>query len=237
MALQPLQPLQATIYSDRTNSVAGQLADMVRKRVGGGRVQLGLTTFDELARVLIKNEGGYDKQDRMSWGGQPAALQRIFAEYGWPIFGRAILIAVVRKWMVDPVDGFIPLGPGSLDVEAGLNIEADLHKEAIVWGTPGKPDTAFAEAVAKKVGLVTEYGNGDSLEFVVPFYTPGVWAEIRDTEFGRRTGVVVVTPELELYCEGLDINGLQPVPEKLLSAKVVEAIKIAKQLCRECCVK
>ena len=163
------------------------------------------------------------------------ALHRVFAEYGWSIFDRAILIAVIRKWMVDPKDGFIPLSCGSIDIEAGLNIVADLHKECVVSGDPGEPNPFFSEAVSKKVGITTEYGNlGDSLEFVVPLYTPGIWRSIEDTEFGRKTGIVIVTPTLELYCEGLDVNGLQPVSERLLSVKVVESIKIAKQICREC---
>lgn len=232
-----LNPITETVYSDRVNSVAGQLADIIGKRVGGGRVQLGLATFEELASTLIKSEKGYDKKAKAEWNGYTAALRRIFAEYGWSMFNSAILIAVIRKWAVDPTDGFIPLACGSIDIEAGLNIVADLHKECLVSGEPCEPDEIFSKAVSKKVGITTEYGNlGDSIEFVVPMYTPGIWCEVRDTEFGRKTGVIIITPTLELYCEGMEIGGLQPLPEKMLSVKAVEAIKIAKQLCRECCV-
>ena len=233
-----LQPIRNTSYDDRVNSVAGQLTDMIGKRVGGGRVQFGLSAFEDLAETFIEIEKGYDKQNKSDWGGQSVALLRVFAEYGWPTFDHAILIAVIRKWMVDPKDGFIPLSCGSIDIEAGLNIVADLHKECVVSGEPGEPNLFFSEAVSKKVGITTEYGNlGDSLEFVVPLYTPGIWRTIEDTEFGRKTGIIIVTPILELYCEGLKINGLQPLPGRMLSVKVVEAIKIAKQLCWECDVK
>lgn len=230
-----LNPITDTAYSDRVNSVAGQLADMLGKRVGGGRVQLGLVTFEDFARTIIKSKKGYDKKAKSEWIGQSIALRRIFAEYGWALFDKAILIAVVRKWAVDPTDGFIPLACGSMDIEAGLNIVADLHKECVVSGEPVDPDPIFAKAISEKVGITTEYGNlGDSLELVVPLYTPGIWRSISDTEFGRKTGAIIITPTLELYCEGMNINGLQPVQDKLLSGKVVEAMKIAKQLCAEC---
>lgn len=220
-----LYPISDTIYNDRVNSVAGQLGDMIGKRVGGGRVQLGLTDFNQLASTLIKNENGFDKQAKQRWEYKSFALERIFKEYSWPKFDAAILIAVA-------------LACGSIDIEAGLNIETDpdkVHKECQIYGDPVDTTvkTVLAEAIEKTVGLATEYGNGNSIEFVVPFYTPGIWREIKDTEFGRKTGVIIVTQNLEIYCEGLDINGIQSLPERLLSVKTVEAIKIAKQLCRE----
>lgn len=237
-----LQPIATTLYNDRVNSVLGQLGDQIGKRVGGGRVQMGIVSFGDLAETIIKNNkgdgnSGFDKQAKKPWQGKSSVLARVFAEYGWPAFERAILIGVVRKWMVDAADGFIPLACGSIDIEAGLNIEADLHKECLVSGIPGDTDPTFAEAISKKVGITTEYGNGDSIEVVAPFYTPGLWQEVRDTEFGRPAGVIIVTPTLTLYCEGMTVNNLHSASLELLSVKTVEAIKIAKQLCRECAVK
>jgi hypothetical protein len=229
-----LQPIHKTRYDDRVNGVAGQLGDMTGKRVGGGRVQLGLISFAQLAGVLIANDQGFDKQSKKPWSEKEAILGRLFAEYGWARFGTAIVIAVVRKAMVDPKDGFVPLAPGSIDIEAGLNIEADLHKECVISGTPTKPNEKFGEVIAQMVGLTTEYGNGNSLELVVPFYTPGIWEQIKDTEFDRPTGAVIVTPTSTLYCEGLTVNGLQHAPWGLFSVKTVEAIKIARHVYRAC---
>lgn len=237
--MEVLQPINTTVYSDRVNSMVGQLSDMLGKRVGGGRVQMGLATFNQLAETIITNakgdgQSGFDKQAKKPWQGKETALQRVFSEYGWSTFERAVIIGVVRKWNVDAADGFIPLACGSIDIEAGLNIEADLHKECLVSGIPSEPDNTFADAVSKKVGLATEYGNGDSIELIVPLYTPGLWQEVKDTEFGRPAGVIIVTPTVALYCERMTVNKLDTAPQNLLSIKAVEAIKIAKQLCREC---
>jgi hypothetical protein len=232
-----LHPITNTLYSDKVNGVLGQVGDMIGKRIGGGRAQFGLMTFADVADVIVRNakgDTGFDKQAKKPWQGKSAALKRVFAEYGWPAFEKAILIGVVRKWIVDEADGFIPLACGSIDIEAGLNILADLHKECLVSGIPSDPDPVFAEAISKKVGVTTEYGNGDSFEIVVPQYTAGIWEEIRDTEFGRPAGAIIVTPHLTLYCEGMTVNNLWSAPTELLSVKTVEAIKIAKQLCREC---
>jgi hypothetical protein len=234
--MERLEPEPETAYSDRINSVAGQLGDLSNKRVGGGRVQMGITTFTHFADAIIPSKSGYDKQKKSGWKDKNDALARIFLEYGWPDFQEAVIIAVIRKHSVDPKDGFIPLAPGSIDIEAGLNIVADLHKEAVISGIPQESltDTGFATAISQKIGITTEYGNGDSIELVVPFYTRGRWQKVEDTEFGRRTGVIIVTPVLTLYCEGMDINSLQKPPYDLLSVKTIEAIKIARQLCREC---
>ncbi len=234
--MERLEPNLKTVYSDRVNSVAGQLGDFTNKRVGGGRVQVGITRFADFADTVIHSQSGFDKREKAEWNDKIVALSRIFVEYGWPEFQEAITIAVIRKWSVDPKDGFIPLAPGSIDIEAGLNIIADLHKEAVIDGIPaeGLCDSGFAEAVSQKMGITTEYGNGDSIELVVPFYTPGIWKKVEDTEFGRRTGIIIVTPVLTLYCEGMNINSLQEPPYELLSVKTLEAIKIARQLCREC---
>ena len=231
-----LEPIHKTPYDDRVNSVMGQVADLVGKRIGGGRVKMGIMTLADLADTIVPIENGFDKQRKSEWGHKTDALLAIFSQYGWSAFEKAIVIAVIRKWSVDPKDGFIPLAPGTIDIEAGLNIIADLHKEAVVNGFPDEKSFSneFAQAIAKKVGITTEYGNGDSIEFVVPFYTPGTWQGVKDTEFHRRTAIIIVTPVLTLYCEGMDVNSLQEPPYELLSVKTVEAIKIARQLCREC---
>ncbi|EKD32884.1 MAG: hypothetical protein ACD_76C00123G0004 [uncultured bacterium] len=235
--MEPLHPISQTRYSDRVNSIVGSVGDMVGKRVGGGRAQYGSATFEELAQMIISSETGFDKQSKSPWNERRSALVRIFQEYGWPMFSRAVLIAVVRKWAIDPKDGFIPLFPGSIDIEAGLNILEKLHTECVVSGVPGEVDQEFADAICEKVGLASEYGNGDSIEIVVPLYTPGHWQEVVDTEFGRPTGIIIVTPTLELYCEGMSVNNLGEVPWKRLSVKTKEAVNIAHQLCRECNIK
>lgn len=237
-----LEPIGATIYTDRINSIIGQLGDMTKKRVGGGRAQFGITTFPELAATILTNEKGFDKQKKAEWNGKELALQRIFKERNWPTFEKAIIIAVIRKWNVDRKDGFIPLAPGTIDIEASLTMEDIIHKEALVFGEPRQSDNDehFAKAISEIIGLTTEYGNGNSIEIVVPMFTPGIWQKVEDIEFGRPAGVIIVTPFLTLYCEGMegmDINNLQDIPNKLLSVKAVEAIKIAKHLCEKCNIK
>lgn len=230
-----LLPINFTSFTERIQSALGVLADLVAKRVGGGRVQMGLMTFLALAKSLIPNESGYDKQSKTDWVGQDNALKLLFGRRGWPLFDRAVVIAVIHKWAVDPKGGFIPLDPNSIDIEAKLSAEVgDLQKECVIYGTSGEPDASFAEKIAAKIGITTEYGNGDSIELVVPFYSPGDWKRIADNGLERRTGIIIVTPALVLYCEEMNICGIQRVPWELMSCKVLEAIKIAQQLCREC---
>jgi len=231
-----LQPIDKTLYNDTVNSVMGQVGDEVKKRIGGGRVQMGIMTFANLADVIVPVKEGYHKQKKSKWEKKTDALLAIFSQYGWPVFDKAVVIAVIRKWSIDPKGGFIPLAPGTMDIEAGLDIRDALHKEAVINGLPDEESfsSEFAQAITEKVGITTEYGNGDSIEFVVPFYTPGIWQEVEDNEFHRRTAIIIVTPVLILYCEGMSVNSLQEPPHELLSVKTVEAIKIAQQLCREC---
>lgn len=237
--LKRLKPIGSTIYNDRVNSIVGQLGDMTEKRVGGGRAQFGYTTFAELATTIVSCEKGFDKQKRVEWSGKEHALRRIFSERGWPTFDKAILIAVIRKYNEDPKDGFIPLAPGTIDIEASLTMEDIVHKEALVFGEPrpSNNDENLAKAISEIIGLTTEYGNGNSIEIVVPMLTPGIWQKVEDIEFGRPAGAIVASPYLTLYCEGMDINNLQTAPRELLSVKAVEAIKIAKHLCKKCDIK
>lgn len=245
--LKPVEP-KNTIFSATALENLKNTAGLIAKRVGGGPVQVGTMSFKDMAEIMISSASGFDSKNRKGWENKEDALRRIFGEYGYPIFDNAILLAVVRKYMVDPKDGFISLAPGTIDIEATFVPNKELHRELQVLGIPGNTDPEFAKAIMNLISITSEYGNkGDSIEFVVPLYTPGIWHCVKDVEkakdgrlLDRKTGVIIVTPYLVLYSECKDgdgkltINNLQPVPDKLLSVKAIEAIKIAKQLCKEC---
>ena len=197
-------------------------------------------SFDEIAFAIISADKGFDKQSKTNWNSPEIALERVFREYDWAKFHAAIVIAGVRKYVVDPNDGFIPLAPGSIDVEAALEFNPK-HRELQPYGrvTHRIHFQGLSEMIQreldKRIGFATEYGNGeDSLEVVIPLHTPGVWEKIEDTQFDRPTGMVIVTPHITLWCEDMSINNLIDMPTKMMSVKMLEAIKIARHLCNIC---
>lgn len=248
--IQELKPVLNTAFDNKTLESLKQTAALLGKRVGGGPVQVGIMSFKDMAEIMINAKSGFDSKNRKNWENKEDALRRIFGEYSYPIFDNAdnaILLAVVRKYMVDPEDGFISLAPGTIDIEATFIPGKELHRELQVLGIPGNADPEFAKAIMNLVGITSEYGNkGDSMEFVVPLYTPGIWHCIKDVEkakderlLNRKTGVIIMTPYLALYSEckedgKLTINNLQPVPDKLLSVKTREAIKAMREVYKEC---
>lgn len=144
------------------------------------------------------------------------------------------MLAGVRKYVVDPKDGFIPLAPGSIDIEAALKLDKpNEHRELQIFGDIRKETGAFKlSGIDSIIGFATEYGNGpDSLETIIPVLTRGIWEKIMDTQFSRPTGIVIVTPYITLWCEDMSINNLINMPTEIMSVKMREAIKIAEHLC------
>lgn len=240
-----IEPLRAEmdIFSESVRSQLEILAEMTHKRVGGGRVQMNVMSWEGIARTIVplypQRKEGFDQQSKTGWTRPEFALSRKFSEYGWPEFERAVVFAVLKRQSVDPKNAFIPLAPGLLDIEAGMKTEAIYgHREIDIYGSSGKPDPVFREKICGIIGLTTEYGNGpDSIEVVIPVYTPGTWTRIEDFEFGRKAGIVVVTSFLTLWSEGMSINSLMEMPWTIVSGKVREAVKIAKHLNRLCAIK
>lgn len=236
LELVKLEPVQGTTYDAYLESALGVLGDRTKKRIAGGRAQFNLATFAELAGAIVSDPANlkqpFDKQVKYRYGAKAYVLERVFREYGWPISADAVIIAGVQKYNQDPKDGFIPLAPGSIDIEAGIKLEPWGHLELDVFGDLREPNKGFSKILQSKIGIVTEYGNGDSLELVIPVYTPGLWKQVKDKEFGRRAGITIVTPFITLWCEGLDINFLTELPHTA-SVKMLEAVKIARQVLRE----
>ena len=211
-----------------------KFAEIMGKRSGGGSVQLGVMNLEEIASAIIPVNNGFNKQGNNTWEYPAFALSRMMREYGQTPFKQAIVIAGVRKYAVDPNDGFIPLAPGSIDVEAAIEFNPE-HRELQIYGNRCPPYALFQKAVHEILGFATEYGNGqDSLESLIPLYTFGVWRKIKDIQFNRPTGMVIVTPHITLWCEDMSINNLVNMPTKMTSVKMLEAIKIAKHLCNIC---
>jgi hypothetical protein len=240
-----IEPLRTEkgIFSEPVKTQLEILAEMTHKRVGGGRVQMNVMSWEAIAKTIIplpsQGKPGFDQQSNTEWTRPEFALSRIFREYGWPEFERAVVFAVVRRHSVVPKINLIPLAPGLLDIEAGMKIEAIYgHREVDVYGFPGEPDPVFKEKIYGIIGLATEYGNGpDSLEVVIPVYTPGTWTRIEDFELGRKTGIAMVTSLISLWCEGMSISSLTEMAWPVVSDKVREAVKIAKHLNRLCAIK
>jgi len=237
-----IEPLRAeiNIFSKSVKSQLEILAEMTHKRVGGGRVQMNVMSWEAIARTIVplppQGKPGFDQQGNIEWVQPEFALSRIFREYGWPEFEEAVVFAAVKRHSVVPKNALIPLAPGLLDIEAGMKIEAIYgHREIDVYGFPGEPDPVFKEKISGIIGLTTEYGNGpDSIEVVIPVYTPGTWTRIEDFELGRKTGIAIVTPFLALWCKEMSIDSLIEIPWSIVSDKVKEAVKIAKYLNRLC---
>lgn len=209
-------------------------AEVVGKRTGGGSAQIGVMSLEEIASTIVPVSSGFDKQGNTTWEGPTFALLRVMREYGWTPFDQAIIIADVQKYAVDLSDGFIPLAPKSIDVEANIEFSSE-HRELQIYGDRCSPHLLLQKAVHEIVGFATEYGNGqDSLEVVIPLYTSGVWKRIEDIQFNRSTGMVIVTPYITLWCEDMSINKLTDMPTEVSSVKTLEAIKIAKHLCSIC---
>ena len=210
-------------------------AEEIEKRSGGGIVQTGLMSLDEIADVIVPCKKGYDKLSGSTPNNPISFLYRIFTERGWPMFEHAIVLAGVRKYNIDPSNGFVPFAPGTIDIEAAPKLDYK-HNELKILGkereSTGKlTRTSGLVRMRYIVGLATEYGNGkDSLETVIPVFTPGIWEEIKDIQFDRPTGMVIVTQHITLWCEGMSINNLMNMPMDISSVKMLEAIKIMKYL-------
>jgi len=240
-----IEPLRTeiNIFSESVKSQLEIFAGATHKRVAGGRVQMNVVPWSDIARTIVplhpQGKPGFDQQGNTEWVQPEFALSRIFKEYGWPEFERAVVFAAVRRHSVVSETALIPRAPGLLDIEAGIEIEAIYgHKEIDVYGFPEEPDPVFREKIRGIIGLTTEYGNGpDSIEVVIPVYTPGTWTRIEDFELGRKAGVAIVTPFITLWCKGMSINDLTDMPWPIVSGKVREAVKIAKYLCRLCAIK
>jgi len=233
VTMEKLEPLRSGIFSDRIKSELDVFMGPLNKRVAGGRVQMNIMGWEDVARNIVpyppEGKSGFDKQIKRPWTNQGYALGRIFKEYGWPAFKEAVVMGGVQKYAVDPNGCFIPLAPGSIDIEAGIDIEAIYgHRELLIWGEPGTADDDFQKILSSTIGFATEYGNGNSMEVIIPVCTPGTWQKIEDIEFGRTTGMVIVTPHVTLWCEGLSVNRLQKMPYSKASVKMIEAIKIAR---------
>jgi len=230
-----LNPVRRTGYNHSMESLTGQLGDLTHKRVAGGRAQFGLMGFEDIADAIIPVTEGFDKQKKSPYKGKGYVLERVLkGEHGIPLFDKAVLIAGIRKYAQDPKDGFLPLGPGSTDIEAGLQPDGPwVHRELQIYGIPEEPNEDFLNLITSKTGLATDYGNlGDSIEIVVPMYTPGKWREIKDLEFARPAGMVIVTPYCTLWSEGLSINNTYE-GLRYPSGKIQDAINIARQVSRE----
>lgn len=240
--IEPLRT-ETDIFSESVKSQLEILAEATHKRVGGGRVQMNVMSWSDIARTIVplppQGKPGFDQQSTTEWVQPEFALSRIFREYGWTEFEGVVVFAAVKRHSVVPKNALIPLAPGLLDIEAGMKIEAIYgHREIDIYGLPGEPDSVFKEKIRGIIGLTTEYGNGpDSIEVVIPVYTPGTWTRIEDFEFGRKTGMAIVTPFITLWCEGMSISGLTEMVWSVVSDKVREAVKIAKHLNRLCAIK
>lgn len=203
------------------------------KRSGGGSVQVGLMFLGEIANTIVPCNSGFDKKSANKYNSQLFVLSRFFEEHGWPLLNKAIVLAGVRKYVIDPEDGFIPLAPGTIDIEAALEMNPE-HRELQIFGDMRKKMEVPLELydLNSIIGFATEYGNGqDSLETILPIFTPGIWKEIKDIQFNRPTGMVIVTPYITLWCENMSINNLVEVPMNLVSVKMLETIKIVKHFC------
>ena len=224
---------------DPSSRIEG-FAEATRKRAGGGSVQIGPMSFEAIASAIVPVSSGFDKQSGAKWEDPAFVLSRVMTEYGWTLFDSAIVIAGVRKYVVDPSDGFLPLAPGSIDIEAALEFNPE-HRELQIYGDHHSHSPLFRETVNEITGLATEYGNGpNSLEGIIPLYTPGAWRRIIDTQLDangnkldRPTGMAIITPYTKLWCEGMSVNNLRGMPMDMASVKMLEAIKIAKHLCKE----
>lgn len=215
-------------------SAMSALAKTIEKRPpAGGLAQFGAMTFKEIAHSIVPCNKGFDKQSGGTYQDEADPLVRIFRERGWPEFDRAIVIAGVRKYHIDPKDGFIPYAPGSIDIEAAVNFDPK-HRELQLFGKKrGNNDGILSCLFGLRyiTGIATEYGNGEnSLEIIVPVETEGVWEKIDDLQFKRPTGMVIVTPYLTLWCENMSVNNLIKMPDAIVSVKMFETIKIAKYL-------
>ncbi|MCK4592527.1 hypothetical protein KAT63_03780 [Candidatus Parcubacteria bacterium] len=212
-----------------------KFAEMIGKRSGGGSVRIGRMTFEEISDVTIKCKKAFDKKNEIVLNGKNSILLRIFQERGWPAFDQAIVIAGVRKFNVDQEDeiGFISLGCGSIDVEAAIELNIE-HRELELETRLRNKEEKLPElhGLISKIGLSTEFGNGpDSLETTLLLWEPEIWENIKDIQFNRPAGIVIVTPYITLWCEGMSINNLIEMPDYMASVKMAEAIKIGKNLC------
>lgn len=240
-----LQTLPGREFTPEMQKVFEDLKQVTGKRVGGGRVQMNVVSVKDLAEVFVPGDSGFCKLLGKPWKGKLFGLESKFQEAGWPMPAKAVLIALIDKYAVDPVDYFIPLSPGTDDIEAGLKNPC-FHQELAISGVPGDPDPAFVEAINTHgmFGIAEEFHNlGPSLELVLPVYTPGIWQRVEDTQkrndegktpMNRDTLVLVITPYLELACPGnnMSVNKLNRVPADSLSVKALKAIDLAKQFLR-----
>lgn len=202
------------------------------KRPGGGSVRLGIMSFKEIADVIVPCEHGFDKKSGMEYDNKSFVLSRIFKERGWPPFNKAIVLAGMRKYVVDPKDGFVPYAPGTIDIEAAIELNTE-YRELRMEIDPRAETEGIHKlhGLKSKIGFSTEYGNGpDSLETDFLLEEPGIWKKINDIQFNRPTGIVIVTPYITLWCEDMSINNLIEMPNYMTSVKMLEAIKIVKNL-------
>jgi len=213
-----------------------EFAEKSGKRTGGGSVPIGIMSFEEIADVIVPCERGFDKKSGVEYNSKSFVLSRIFEERGWPPFDKAIVLAGMRKYVVDPEDGFVPYAPGTIDIEAAIGLNPE-HRELKLEIDPrtGTENFPRLHGLKSKIGYSTEYGNGpDSIEMILPNDEPGIWRKIKDIQFNRPTGMVIVTPYIRLWCEGMSINNLINMPPEMYSVKMLETIKIAKHSCEIC---
>ena len=210
-----------------------EFAEKSAKRPAGGSAQIGRMSFREISDEIIECKKAYDKRSNTILNGKDTILLRVFQERGWPVFDQAIVIAGARKFNVDQKDeiGFIPLGCGTIDTEAAIELNAE-YRELELETKPREEELPELRGLSSKIGFSTEYGNGhDSLETTLLLSEPKIWTEVRDIKFGRPAGMVIVTPYITLWCEDMSINSLINMPDYMTSVKMLEAIKIAKHLC------
>jgi len=128
-------------------------------------------------------------------------IEREFKRNRWPKFEKAVAIAAIKR--EDHV------------------IDIEHRKELLILGKIQEPDYGFKKYINR---YVVPKG-------IVLAYVPGVWKNIvflaRDDKTIRTKGVVIVTPELILWCEDLKIRHLK---EKIkVSPGMESAINLARK--------
>ena len=127
-------------------------------------------------------------------------IKREFERNRWPKFEKAVAIAAIKR--EDHV------------------IDIERRKELLILGKIQEPDYGFKE-------YVNGYKNPEG---IVLAYVPGIWKNIvflaRDKTI-RTKGVVIVTPELIIWCDDLKIRHLK---EKIkVSQEMETAINFARK--------
>jgi len=225
-----LEPTQITIPENQILAIR-ETIETTGKRVGGGTVKTGEMTLSELASSIVPYQSGFNSRKKQKWESPEEALQNKFKEFRWTPFEKAIVIAVVKRFSVDPQDGYIPLAPGEWDIEAAFNPnEVYGHQEIVVRGQLRK---SMVSPSFPAYGLASEFGNlGDSIEFIFSAWVDEIWEEIIDTQRGRETAMVIVTPHDILLCEKMSINYLRKLLPGEITVKTRTAIEMAENISR-----